>query len=261
MTSEGGNSAIVKSDTGTSDAPLKKPEVWFELTDEERNSGVIDFTSDRFDPVAALYAEPSLIVPARYLKDSLFFDNIAKSRVLLPDFDPQRIDPAVQTKVAGKELESTAKAAATSEGTKEKILPILSEIASQYRTGPLSVLYRCFAERKRIKVLVRYVDCIRGTLTGYIVGFDKHFNIILRDADEVYTPKNLYNLMTKKYNDANDRLSQSNLDMEVQRRKALKHPKQEHVTRRHCKQLLIRGDSVVMVWRTGDAKLNSGGRK
>lgn len=260
MTSDGGSGAILKCDTGTSDAPLKKTEVWFELTDGERNSGVIDFTSDRFDPIAALSAEPSLIVPARYLKDSPIFDNIAKARVLLPDFDPQRIDPAVQTKVAGKELDSTAKAAATSEGTKEKILPILSKIASEYRTGPFSVLYRCFTERKRIKVLVRYVDCIRGTITGYIVGFDKHFNIILRDADEVYTPRNLCNLMAKKFKDGNGQLLQSNLDVEVQRRKALKHPKQEHVARRHCKQLLIRGDSVVMIWRTGDANLNSGGK-
>lgn len=239
-------------------ALLTKPESWFELTSQETNSGIIDFTSNRFDPLAALHSDSLLMIPYQNLLQNVpVLDNISKARVLLPDYDPYRIDPVVRTT---KGAARKTNAQFLSEASKGKVLPILQVIASKYQTGPLSLLYKCFFERKRIKVLVRYIDCIRGTLTGYIVGFDKHLNIILKDADEIYTPRYTH-LHTSKalphladnLETTSDLLRKSKVDIEVQRRKALKDPKQIHVTRRHCKHIFVRGDSVVMVWETKDS--------
>ena len=32
------------------------------------------------------------------------------------------------------------------------------------------------------------VNSIRGTVDGHVRGFDKHFNLLLTDVDETYTP-------------------------------------------------------------------------
>jgi len=59
--------------------------------------------------------------------------------------------------------------------------------AQHENSGPLSVLHSMHVQRQRVRVMVRYVDCIRGALTGYVLAFDKQMNMILRDVDEVYT--------------------------------------------------------------------------
>lgn len=89
---------------------------------------------------------------------------------------------------------------------KKRKLPILSSIASTYENqGPLSLLYKIHTKKQRIRVMIRYADCIRSTLTGYLLAFDKHMNMILRDVDEVYTPR-----VTKVYK--NQGLSNSELE-------------------------------------------------
>jgi small nuclear ribonucleoprotein (snRNP)-like protein len=41
--------------------------------------------------------------------------------------------------------------------------------------------------RARVVVTVRRVRDIRGTLTGFLVAFDRHWNLVLRDVDELWT--------------------------------------------------------------------------
>ncbi|XP_014665639.1 PREDICTED: serine/arginine repetitive matrix protein 2-like [Priapulus caudatus] len=53
-------------------------------------------------------------------------------------------------------------------------------------TGPLGVLNKCVQERIRVKVWTRSYNHIRGICTGYIVAFDKHWNLAMVDVDEVY---------------------------------------------------------------------------
>lgn len=47
-----------------------------------------------------------------------------------------------------------------------------------YKDGPLSTLKRCFDERSRVRVTVRRIDGVRGTLTGYLIAFDRHMNLV-----------------------------------------------------------------------------------
>ena len=51
---------------------------------------------------------------------------------------------------------------------------------------PMQTLLHAYNNRKFIRVLIRKVNGIRGHMDGSLVAFDKHFNIILRDAVEHY---------------------------------------------------------------------------
>ncbi|XP_045137242.1 U7 snRNA-associated Sm-like protein LSm11 [Portunus trituberculatus] len=52
--------------------------------------------------------------------------------------------------------------------------------------GPLALLTQCRDNSTRVKVYTRNHSEVRGVLTGYVVAFDKHWNLALRDVDEVF---------------------------------------------------------------------------
>ncbi|XP_063862836.1 U7 snRNA-associated Sm-like protein LSm11 [Scylla paramamosain] len=52
--------------------------------------------------------------------------------------------------------------------------------------GPLALLTHCRDNSVRVKVYTRNHSEVRGVLTGYVVAFDKHWNLALRDVDEVF---------------------------------------------------------------------------
>lgn len=44
--------------------------------------------------------------------------------------------------------------------------------------GPLSVLHKCMAAHKSVKVYIRSSNYLRGICIGRLVCFDKHFNMV-----------------------------------------------------------------------------------
>lgn len=135
----------------------------YELTQEERGSNDISLLSRRFNPYKALHAqqETSEIV---LIKDAPILDNISKARYLLPSDDPLYFVPPNAGKVYAKREMNAAKS------DKPKKLPMFATIAISHEHGPLSILFECLIKRRRIRILVRYVNCIRGTLTGFLKG-------------------------------------------------------------------------------------------
>ena len=229
----------------------QQPEDWYQLTELERNSGIVDFTSDRFDPVAALRM-PSLVErlnPAA--KQAPILDRISQFQTYLPISDPQYRQRPIK-----RPSSQTAVSTSTTANSKSKTKPpfCFSSIAHLHEKGPLSVLNKAFIGRKRVRILIRYVNGIRGTLTGYLVAFDKHMNMILRDVDEVYSPRHVNK---SSNNDNNDSLS--NVDVEVLRRQQAFHQQQHQsvngassswwtLRQRHMKSIMVRGDNVVLVY-------------
>lgn len=53
-------------------------------------------------------------------------------------------------------------------------------------TDIFDLLRRAVRERQRIEVLTRDCRGIYGILTGWLIAFDRHMNLIMSDVDEVF---------------------------------------------------------------------------
>jgi small nuclear ribonucleoprotein (snRNP)-like protein len=266
--------------TSTTTAISQQPqhdEAWFELNEKERSSGDLCFTSSSFDPVAALQAKPQAVVAANDAcmdsnttrPSSMLLDRVEQYRPYLPQSDPQ-----FQQASRKRPNNNTAEDEGSNKKKKQiKPLGSFTEIASMHETGPLSVLHRAFVQRARVRVLIRYVNGIRGTLTGTLLAFDKHFNLILRDVEEVYSRRLVTNDADSAAADDDNITSRlSNAKMEIQRRiqglasfhdNSNRHLKsrdsgegaEHHAStswscrQRSMRQIMVRGDNVVSVYR------------
>ena len=263
----------------------KHDESYYNIDESRIDTRVLDFTSDRFDAVYALMAPEGIVMEAN---PTIFgstqtavqkLDNISKFRALLPDRDPQRIDPtSIHNKAIATKKHTPTTVLDSSgikhEETKTKKKPMFLSMSSKYeskKSGPLSLLYSILENRQRIRVMVRYVDCVRGTLTGYLIAFDKHFNMILKDVDEVYSGRvtkhsdavavattgsseisNDGNNMTDTA-DQSSEVAPSKAKLEAQRRRCFPLDGSggpgPAVKQRYFHQMMVRGDNVVMVWK------------
>ena len=216
----------------------------YSIDENRRGSKVLDFASDRFDALHCLAAEERAVAEANPTIFSTIptkMDDVSKFRPLLPECDPLRSEPS--SRVGPPD---SHKGNRSDEGKK---LPMFLAMASRYeRSGPLSLLYSILARRQRVRVMVRYVDCIRGTLTGYLVAFDHHFNMILRDADEAYVGRITRNAdAVQAAGGGGPRAADapSKPALEARRRRG----GGAAAKLRHFHRLLVRGDNVVMAWR------------
>jgi len=233
-----------------------RSEEWYVMSASQEGSGILEFTSDKFDPHAALHAPYTSVVAANpFAAKAPLLNYVDQFRTLLPFCDPQRREPIQRTQ---KKYQSTDnEESIKTENMKNKI-PVFTSMAAQYEnSGPMSLLHSIHVQRQRVRVMVRYVDCIRGTLTGYLIAFDKHMNMLLRDVDEVYTSR-----ITKAF----EGVELSKSELELERRKCIeaantsggrsgdgkRHDPLVKVGKRHMQQLLVRGDNVVSVWKAGN---------
>ena len=212
-------------------------EEYYTMSETQRGSGILSFTHANFDPLAALASttkEATLISCNPWLAgDCPLLDRVDLCKSLLPKND-HLYQAAVQRPTKPQEKkEATVKPA--------KALPAFASIAASYQEGPFSILYDAMSRRKRVRVLTRYAVGIRGTLTGHLLAFDKHYNMILKDVDEVYSPV-LENHENK-----------SNIEMELERRlrgyTGVARGQAWTCRHRRIGQLLVRGDVVVLVYR------------
>ncbi len=264
-----------------------RSEEWYQVTPSQQNSGIIDFTSEHFDPVASISAPTAQVIQANpFVKDAPLLDNTSKFLSYLPPCDPLYRAPRIMGPKKHAIIGTCSSASATITSSMSNKIPVFTSMASKYEnSGPLSLLHSIHVKRDRIKVSVRYVDCMRGTLTGYLIAFDKHMNMILRDVDEVYTSRVTMifgNGRRENYekdfaSDSNEmQLTHSKAELEWERRVAIisssygnpknvqdkkngilhgQSDKIDHdmgrikVGKRHMHQMLVRGDNVVSVWR------------
>lgn len=217
------------------EAQVKAEEAYYEPTEAQYGSRVVSFIDDCFDPIAVLSSTYDTVLESNpWLAECSILDRTEQCQSLLPQTDPL-FKPAVQ-----RSLKRPAESDTTS--TKTKAPPAFAAIASSYKDGPLCILYEAMSRRKRVRVLVRYINGMRGTLTGHLLAFDKHFNLLLKDVEEVYSPRPV-----------NEEEGKSNTEVEVERR--LRAYKGDSLGEdwgcriRRMAQIMVRGDNVVLVYK------------
>ncbi|XP_015913196.2 U7 snRNA-associated Sm-like protein LSm11 isoform X2 [Parasteatoda tepidariorum] len=160
------------------------------------------------------------------------------------------------------------------EAAKDDDSNVLQRMTKKFVNCPLGSLTKCLEGNRKIKVWTRNFKEVRGICTGYVVAFDKHWNLVMCDVDEVYlkrkkhkTPcfedlrsaENFSELPQKtpkeKKNPASVETQENQPPTTVEKvaegakekkKKRIKKKKGSAPHKRHVKQLFVRGDSIVM---------------
>jgi small nuclear ribonucleoprotein (snRNP)-like protein len=189
-------------------------------------------------------------------------DNVEKCRQFLTPGDRYYVKPhttnhpnnSKRQKVVGNP-NTTTSSGTNPKSTKVSDIPSLQSMAHQFLNTPLSTLHSALINRTKISVLVRYGNCIRGSVEGRVLGFDKHFNIILGGAVERYSGRYVEaaslepspslepsSSSSQPFSSPSKAIPKSQTEIEISRRS---NGHSKGLKTRNLKQILIRGDNVV----------------
>ncbi|CAG10134.1 unnamed protein product, partial [Tetraodon nigroviridis] len=164
----------------------------------------IDVCSDKFDPLLALYS-PTVSIPFPEIK---CFNNVSEYESFLkggrgrakPEnvekkrrkamkgvADPERIE-RLKKLVVDNPVEESDGAGSSSTSRSRRRRPQKNVLTRMplCEGSPLGELYRCVQEGIRVKVHIRTFKGLRGFCSGFVVAFDKFWNMAMVDVDETY---------------------------------------------------------------------------
>jgi len=215
-------------------------ESWYEVP--QKRSGVINFSSDQFDAVTLLNSSEAKVRDRNSCFDDhsiTCLDNTHQFAKFLPLGDPLHC----HTKSAKRA--TNGKQTVAKRIPKTKSSHPFAQIADSFQLGPAAMLRNL--QQQRVCVITRYVNAIRGSLTGTLIAFDKHLNMVLLDVEETYTCRPL------------ERGMMTNVQVEVERRRNLLESQSPGIStfvkRRRMKQIMLRGDCVVSVYKEPEREL------
>jgi small nuclear ribonucleoprotein (snRNP)-like protein len=120
--------------------------------------------------------------------------------------------------------------------------------------GPMSVLAKCVSDGTKVRVMLRGAVSMRGSCTGYVVAFDKHWNLAIVDVDETFTRKRHGKASVRELEDElAEKLSvgeKASTRTEVVGASVLRVIKQRRKTElceRHVPQMVLRGEHVAAI--------------
>lgn len=213
------------------------------MESDSSEDDVLDCSSSKFDPLAAIYSPlMKLPVPNAPLMDNVekFVSvyegkckgqNVQSKKVKLPDVKLQRQFLAEQMPVENK----------------RKSKNIWSYMEKQ-TAGPMSVLNLCVKENKKVKVYTRGINFIRGYCYGFLIAFDKHWNLALVDVDEVFTRRR--NRKTPALGGGSCMRDDGDRDKETVGEslvRVVSRTKRKEICERHVPQVMLRGEHVALV--------------
>ncbi|XP_040904790.1 U7 snRNA-associated Sm-like protein LSm11 [Toxotes jaculatrix] len=164
-----------------------------------------DVCSEKFDPLFALYS-PTVALPFPNVK---CFNNVAEYESFLkggrgrakPEnvekkrlkamkgvADPERIERLKKLMVNNPlpQTEEGESSGAPRRRRRQKPQKNVLTRMPLSKGSPLGELYRCVEERIRVKVHIRTFKGLRGVCSGFVVAFDKFWNMAMVDVDETY---------------------------------------------------------------------------
>ncbi|XP_072256537.1 U7 snRNA-associated Sm-like protein LSm11 [Pyxicephalus adspersus] len=158
----------------------------------------LDVSSESFDPLLALYS-PCTPIP---FPDARCFNNLSEYESFLrgggrargraerakkpakkgrkPAPDPERVERLKKLMVNAPEEGSRPP-----RRCRKPAKNVLTRMPL-HEGGPLGVLYRCVQERLKVNVHIRTFKGLRGVCSGFVVAFDKFWNMAMVDVDETY---------------------------------------------------------------------------
>ncbi|MEE6478252.1 hypothetical protein FKM82_011793 [Ascaphus truei] len=168
------------------------------MAEEEKDeAGSLDVSSELFDPLLALYS-PRTPLP---FPGARCFNNLAEYESFLrgggrargrgaqrggrrkgrkPEPDPGRVDRLKQLMLPVEE--GAAPVRPRRKKTPKNVLTRMPLLAG----SPLGELNRCVQDRIRIQVHIRTFKGLRGVCSGFLIAFDKFWNMAMVDVDETY---------------------------------------------------------------------------
>ncbi|KAG7273532.1 hypothetical protein CRUP_009881 [Coryphaenoides rupestris] len=167
------------------------------------NSVKLDICSDTFDPLLALYS-PAVPLPFPNIK---CFNNVSEYESFLkggrgrakPEnvekrlrkamkgvADPERIQRLKKLMVRDGDGDGEGTTSAPQRRRQPKTQKNVVTRMQLNKGSPLGELYRCVEERIRVRVHIRTFKGLRGVCLGFVVAFDKFWNLAMVDVDETY---------------------------------------------------------------------------
>ncbi|XP_065199777.1 U7 snRNA-associated Sm-like protein LSm11 [Planococcus citri] len=240
---------------------------------EKRDQDELDLTSPNFNPLKALENPDKVRIPC---PSAPVFDNIS-SFIETPEGifpKPKRESKVAKPKDPSLKAGSSKDQQSNNESEDTKDIRLLRDcknvLTRMERTvkGPLTFLKKCMDEKLRVKVYTRGAVQVRGFCVGFIVAFDKHMNLVLKDVFETWTRKRKRKLLfldavsetesaTEEFKDLNILSTRSEQSEKHNQRKKLneskpkvvvrKRLKRKEICERHIDQILIRGEQIVIV--------------
>ncbi|XP_056373333.1 U7 snRNA-associated Sm-like protein LSm11 [Hyla sarda] len=189
-----------EADTGKAPAASSR-DAMAQEEDEEAAACSLDVTSEDFDPLLALYS-PTTPLP---FPDVRCFNNLAEYESFLrgggrargrapgapkaekkkgrkPAPDPERVE-RLKRLIVQPEGETEHKGPPRRSRRPPK--NVLTRMPL-HEGSPVGRLYRCIQERLKVNVHIRTFKGLRGVCSGFIVAFDKCWNMAMVDVDETY---------------------------------------------------------------------------
>ena len=205
-------------------------------------SDKLDHTSTAFDPLLSIYSNEE--VPDQ---SAPIFNNVEE---FVKKYEDQHLDQKPSTSKSSKKKEVSASSSSSRQftaeqmpvqGPKKKEKNLLTYMESQ-KNGPMAILQKCVANQTRIKVQVRKLDGIRGTCTGTLVAFDKHWNLAMMDVDETFNRRR--NPRPEIDHDKKFPKTEKVGDSTI---RVLKIRRSTELCQRHVPQIVLRGEHVALV--------------
>ncbi|XP_028824156.1 U7 snRNA-associated Sm-like protein LSm11 isoform X2 [Denticeps clupeoides] len=242
------------------------------IPDDDR-AGRLDIGSERFDPLLALYS-PTMDLPFPNIKR---FNNVAeyqsflkggrgrakpenvekklrKARAAAPD--PERLERLRNLIIKPEAAEEPGSSGDKRRGRKQRAPKNVLTRMAALAGSPLGELNRCIQEKIRIKVHIRTFKGLRGVCSGFIMAFDKFWNLAMVDVDETYREPLLGEALYHEKALTITRLFEKLKVQESQETSRATGPDQQvgqhgppygRVHTRHLNQIFIRGENVLLV--------------
>lgn len=133
----------------------------------------------------------------------------------------------------------------------------IQTLANRVRKGPLMLLKQVYDKTEQIDIVLRHTHGIRGVMRATLFGFDKYFNMLLADIQEIFVTRQLVTRVTRLATEPEDADAASAGDSsQAAGAERTRTAWKQVLKQRRLPRLILKGDQVVLVHRAvGNIKL------